>query len=87
MKDASATSPFAALSSKEQMERWACWHGQRMDTKPTCDDLESESVCDESKPTLSHMTFKPHHSQYDAVVRRMRKASQQAMSYSSCTSG
>ena len=41
MKEISSISPFAALSSKEQLERWSCWHSQRMREEPTAHMQES----------------------------------------------
>lgn len=84
MKNAASTSPFAALNSKEQMERWACWHSQKMTLEPT--GKKPESVSSEDKPTGGRNVYKPHHGQYDAVVRRMQKASNQALHYANCKS-
>lgn len=79
-----AASPFAALSSKEQMEKWACWHSQHMEEKPTVTD--NRSVCECSKPTESLEMPKPHHSQYDAVVGRIKNAQRRTLAYTSCSS-
>ena len=86
-----ATSPFAALSSKEQKEKWICWQSQKQpDTqpisKPTDSDTRSESVLRLNKPTESREAYVPHHSQYDAVVRRMQQAKRQVTTYISCSS-
>lgn len=81
-----AASPFAALSSKEQMERWACWHSQHMEEKPTAADVKSESVAESTKPTASLKIPKPHHSQYDAVIRRIKNAQRRTLAYTSCSS-
>lgn len=82
--NATSTSPFAALNSKEQMERWACWHSQKITLEPTAQ--KPESVLNAAKPTVSRNVYQPHHSQYDAVVRRMQKATRQAVHYSNCNS-
>lgn len=81
MKEASSSSPFAALSSKEQLERWACWHSQRMQEEPTDEKTEPESVVTKAEQTDSRHSFRPHHSQYDAVVRRMQLACQRTKHY------
>lgn len=85
MKEAVA-SPFAALNSKEQMEQWAIWHSQHMEEKPTTPIKEPESVCEPAKPTTSREAYRPHHSQYDAVVGRIRNAQRRATAYISCAS-
>ena len=91
MKEPAATSPFAALSSQEQKEKWICWQSQKQPeerpvSKPTDGDGRSESVLRLNKPTVSRESFVPHHSQYDAVVRRMQQAKRQVTAYVSCSS-
>lgn len=91
MKEPAATSPFAALSSQEQKEKWICWQSQKQPeemplSKPTDVDARSESVLTIAKPTDSLEKYVPHHSQYDAVIRRMQKAQKQVTTYVSCTS-
>ena len=91
MKEPAATSPFAALSPQEQLEKWICWQSQKQPdetpvTKPTGTDLKSESVLHLQKPTASQETYVPHHSQYDAVIRRIQKAQRQTAAYISCSS-
>lgn len=84
MKNAASTSPFSALNSKEQMERWACWHSQKILSEPT--GKKTESVLIGKKPTGSHDIYRPHHGQYDAVVMRIQKATNQALHYTNCKS-
>ena len=91
MKEPAATSPFAALSPQEQLEKWICWQSQKQPdetlvAKPTGTDLKSESVLHLQKPTASQETYVPHHSQYDAVIRRIQKAQRQTASYVNCSS-
>ena len=38
-----------------------------------------------TKPTESRFCVKPHHGQYDAVIRRLQAAGQRAGRYTSCT--
>jgi len=84
MKKAATTSPFAALNSKEQMERWACWHSQKMESEPTGE--KPEFVLNNDKPTVSRNIYRVHHGQYDAVIRRIQKATNQALHYTNCKS-
>lgn len=91
MKEPAATSPFAALSSQEQKEKWICWQSQKQPeerpvSKPTEGDVWSESVLHLGKPTESREVYVPQHSQYDAVVRRMQQAKRQVTAYVSCSS-
>lgn len=92
MKEPAATSPFAAMTSQEQKERWICWQSQKqlnetIITKPTVDDVRSESVLHTSKQTASWECEATHHGQYDAVIRRMKQAQQRTLTYTSCASG
>lgn len=81
MKEASAQSPFAALTPKEQKEQWICWQSQHQEKmKPIMTDLKSESERTRVKPTAKPI----HHDQYDAVVRRLRKAQQNTSGFTSC---
>lgn len=89
MKTSETCSPFAALTSQEQKERWICWQ---------CDqELRQHAGTEASKPLpelrLPHppapketpsreAPLRPrqpiHHGQYDAVLRRMKDARRQA---------
>lgn len=85
----STISPFAALNSQQQKEQWICWQSQKqsenidVEDKPTETDLRSESVLDESKPTAGRVA-KTYHSQYNAVLKRMKQAQRQASCYIDC---
>jgi len=83
-------SPFAALTTKERLEKWNLWQSQHQEeiaikSEPTIGDSWSESVSQGAKPTVGRDSIKPHHSQYDAVVKRMRMASRGARSFQPCT--
>lgn len=93
MKEAAATSPFAALSHQEQKERWICWQCQRVAQAPREVPEKQESApalptirlpqapAPEQKPAQPVPPIR--HSQYDAVVGRMRSAQKQATAYRS----
>ena len=88
MKETS--SPFSAMTTKERLEQWNHWHSQHQEemvvsVKPTDENQRSESVLHQEKPTNSRSTMKPHHSQYDAVVNRLRRASGGAGRFQSCS--
>ena len=104
MKEPANSSPFSAMSPREQKERWICWqcdHGTEKSepAKPTEENEQSvllPPLClpntEEPKPTActvkpteSRLITKPHHGQYDAVIRRLQLAGQRAGSYTSCT--
>lgn len=87
MKESS--SPFAALTTRERLERWNLWQSQHRGEmlavqEQTDGDDRSESVLIKSKPTESRVVNRSHHSQYDAVVKRMRQAMRGAGSYQTC---
>ena len=84
MKTSETCSPFAALTSQEQKERWICWQ---------CDqELRQHAGAQAPKPLPELRLPKPpapretpprprqpiHHGQYDAVLRRMKDARRQA---------
>lgn len=85
----STVSPFAALNSQQQKEQWICWQSQKqsenidIEAKPTKADSRSESVLNESKPTIGRIA-KTYHSQYNAVLKRMKQAQRQASCYIDC---
>ena len=104
MKAPANSSPFSAMSPREQKERWICWqcdHGTDTSepTKPTVENDRSVPLpslrlpnTEEPKPTActkkqteSRFLAKPHHGQYDAVIRRLQAAGQRAGRYTSCT--
>ena len=83
-------SPFAALTTKERLEQWNYWHSQHqteieVQQKPTDADVRSESVLHNAKPTESREMLQAHHSQYDAVINRIRKACCGTGVFHSCT--
>ena len=41
MKDPSQTSPFAALTLKEQQAKWTAWQSQHLDEKPLAQPVEA----------------------------------------------
>ena len=103
MKEPAATSPFAAMNSREQKEQWICWqcaHAPVDQHSPKPTDQDIRSVLSEtpiasdtpvntptdsrSKQTEGRYLTKPHHGQYDAVIRRMQSAGQRAGRYTSC---
>ena len=92
MKAPAAVSPFTARSSQEQKEQWIWWQCQQ----PAASPVEAEAIDQPSVPALQlpGQQEKPReapppqrqptrHSQYDAVVRRMQKATRQARSFTS----
>lgn len=98
MKDTAATSPFAALSSQEQKEKWICWQCQHAaeyipveaEEKPTPDQKRSVPLPELRLPqepdrtqTVSLPKPTVRHSQYDAVIKRMKNAQRQATAYKS----
>lgn len=85
MKETAAYSPFAALDSREQKERWICWQSQHLAeqpvSKPTEVQGEPESVLTLSKPTESRLLKTPRGNEYTSVVRRIQQAAQKAQRY------
>ncbi|MBE5802933.1 MAG: hypothetical protein E7316_00295 [Clostridiales bacterium] len=89
MKDHVSASPFAALTPREQLERWICWQNQHPreninTSKATMDKPDLTSFEASQKPTESRERMPVFHSQYDAVVRRIKKASQGAVLFQRC---
>lgn len=90
MEKPSAVSPFAALTSQQQKEQWICWQSQKQTVetiepaKPTNVDEWSELVSDDAKPTVSLQPTRTHHSQYNAVLARMKQAQKRANAYIDC---
>lgn len=85
---------------KEQWICWQCARTpvDQYTPKPTDQDVRSvssetsgdQSITDIkpttslSEPTESRYLVRPHHGQYDAVIRRMQSAGQRAGRYTSC---
>lgn len=84
MKEA-ARSPFAALDSREQKERWICWQSQHLAEQPAQEptdvQFEHKSVLSLEKQTDSRFARKPKNGEYTSVVRRMQQAAQKAQTY------
>lgn len=84
MKDA-ARSPFAALDSREQKERWICWQNQHLAEQPAQEptdvQLDHKSVLSIEKQTDGRFVQKPQGGEYTSVVRRMQQAAQKAQTY------
>ena len=86
---------------KEQWICWQCAHEANApaSAKQTVQNARSVSLpplhlpnAEEAKPTVctdkqteSRFCAKPHHGQYDAVIRRLQNACQRAGRYTSCT--
>lgn len=72
-------SPFAAKTRQEQLEQWICWQQeQRMqqDARTLAQELPSREEAQSGyRPVQPHI---PRHSQYDAVMNKMRQARRQA---------
>lgn len=89
MNEPSNRSPFAALTTQEQQERWLCWQNQhpaeQQLAKPTAADFRSESVISTIKQTKSRKRQSPGLTQYSAVVQRMRQAASKVQGYKSCS--
>lgn len=101
MREPSSGSPFAALTPQEQRHRWTVWQAQQMNTQPIQNrpdikhtevgTLLSELPPQEKQNTPVSQPSQPplraviRHSQYDAVLKRMQKASGQTSNYTSTT--
>jgi len=102
MKEPAVVSPFAAKTRQEQQEQWIWWQCQRDATTPVdCPEI-SPSPEAERVPAMTFPSAVPgppsaptsvpmqrqriHHSQYDAVMKRIRSATQQTGHYTSCAS-
>lgn len=92
MKDPAAVSPFALKSSQEQKEQWIWWQCQRDALLPveeksvetTVPPLKMPPEPQEEPPAIPVPTRAPtYHSQYDAVIRRMKNATKQIGTYTS----
>ena len=80
MKPAQTTSPFKSLSKQEQREKWNAWQSTHMEEMELTDE---ETLAQKDLPPLklptapeSKAAFIPRHSQYDAVLNRMKKAAE-----------
>lgn len=92
MKDPAAISPFALKSSQEQKEQWIWWQCQRDALLPVKENTEEADVPPLHLPHVSQdetpqqpipMRAATHHSQYDAVIRRLKAATKQTGDYTS----
>lgn len=92
MKDPAAISPFALKSSQEQKEQWIWWQCQRDALLPVKENMEESDVPPLHVPPVVReeapqqpipMRAATHHSQYDAVIRRMKAATKQTGDYTS----
>lgn len=81
MKDPAITSPFAAKTSQEQLEQWNWWHSQQDATTPVPETEETSLAAQlrDPEPPLHSIEppARPHHRQYDAVMKRMTQARKQ----------
>ncbi|MBQ2700168.1 MAG: hypothetical protein IJF65_03325 [Clostridia bacterium] len=90
MKESGQTSPFAALTLKEQQEKWIAWQSQHLEHRPLERPVEASPSPVElprpqapkaPNPEHSHAPEAfppPRHRQYDAVLKRMNDASKKA---------
>lgn len=97
MKESGQTSPFAALTLKEQQEKWIAWQSQRLEEKPLKAPVEASlppvelprpKVKEAPAPMRQEATMPfppPRHSQYDAVLKRMSDARKKALHWQSIT--
>lgn len=95
MKEPSQTSPFAALTLKEQQEKWIAWQSQHLEERPLPAEKELPPITLPSapkkeapaqKPSASPAPFPPpRHSQYDAVLKRMDEARKKAIAWQRIT--
>ena len=68
-----AQSPFAALDPREQKEQWICWQAAHMQEDQH--DALPELILPRCEPPRAVPPAPPvRHSQYDAVIRRMKQA-------------
>lgn len=86
MKEHAAHSPFTALNSREQKERWICWQSQHLADQPTQEPTivqrEPKSVLSLEKKTEGRLLREqPRGGEYASVVRRMQRAAQKAQRY------
>ena len=89
MHDTRNQSPFAAKTRKEQLEQWICWQNQHQDMTPVeamdrpvpplrLPGEEQPAVQQAAPPQPAQVRSQPRHSEYDAVISRMRNARRQA---------
>lgn len=97
MKRPAATSPFAALTHQEQRHQWTVWHAEQDATRPVESEGERIQVLPERREEAPQPAAQPtqtvpaqpqpiYHSQYDAVIRRMRNAGRQTQQFVSVAS-
>jgi len=97
LKEQERLSPFAAKSRQEQKEQWIWWQCRNDAVLPVADaaipeeaeekNIEMNQPAEESGKEKGTPVMRPviHHGQYDAVVRRMKSATQQARHYTSAS--
>ena len=90
-------SPFAALSLKEQQEKWIAWQSQHLEEKPLRQPVEAslppvelphpprKEEAPKEKAASPPPFPPPRHRQYDAVLKRMNEASRKATAWHSVT--
>ena len=90
MKDSDRLSPFAAKNSQEQKEQWIWWQCRKDAVLPVQPEVpieekaNHETVNREETLYARHAPqYSVHHGQYDAVIKRMKAATQQAKVYTS----
>lgn len=85
MKEPITRSPFAALDSREQKERWICWQSQHLVEQPAQAPTNSlnkpRSILLLTEPTQSRFAQTSRGSEYTSVVRRIQQATQRAQHY------
>ena len=71
-------SPFAALTPQQQKEQWICWQAARQRACCQPESLPELHLPKPEKPVPPPPAPPVRHSQYDAIVRRMKQARCQA---------
>ncbi len=93
-------SPFAALSSREQQERWLEFQNTKLpyiqgDVEPNSNQNDEELIPSappkplaDARPDLSLQSFQQtRHKQYDAIIHRMTQAAQQTAVFETTSFG
>lgn len=82
MKQPARVSPFAARTSQEQKEQWIVWQSQQDATRPVTQPFEpSNFLLDIDRPVNAGASQPIHHSQYDAVIRRITTAQRRTAAF------
>ena len=89
------TSPFSALSSREQKERWICWQKQyanqekkdiTIDTPKETDQTSENDTENHSKVCFVNGSESSiHHAQYSSVLNRIKHAGAKAGRFVDCS--